>query len=451
MKVPRSFRRARLPPPARLLAFAVALLAAVGAYAAFAGAPLSWDGASLLFAVLDTESPYLPHHRYSVALLQLPTLLFQRHTENVALLSFVFSLTFAAVPALSAFVSYRLVRDDHPRLAVWPILWLSLGAVFGQLFFVTESLILLAGAWPLLLVVLTRFSPPRVLLCAAIAAFAFDLHPASGPLLLLVGASAAALAFQGGPRRRSLVVAALLLAAFGFARIWVSLHDGYELSQARVDFREIWRSLRLPPAAVVASFAVVVCLVVASVVRPPRGEPLFGVMAAMLLVIAITMVRYANTPRLWQDGLNFRFLAPFAAAPFFLGASIAAVTTTPLNDRLSRKEALLALGAALVCTLVLGTQCRKWVALRRSLETAVLHSSRCLSMNALPACRTTALKWWPTPSYALLVQGHAPRALLLPGTDCQKRKLDEVVFVNPWYPRSRNVGWFDLREAGRGR
>ena len=144
------------------VAVALGLLLLVACVATYCGAALTWDGSSLLFSVLDGQHLKLPHDRYSLVLFQLPVLLASKLTDQVRVLELVYGAAYTIVPFAVAYGAWRLVREERPRLVVWPLLWTCLGALPGQMFFVTESLLTLQGGWLLLLIVGTRFSRRRL-------------------------------------------------------------------------------------------------------------------------------------------------------------------------------------------------------------------------------------------------------------------------------------------------
>jgi hypothetical protein len=428
-----------------------ALLAslAVAAVATYSGAALTWDGAALFFAFLDVQDLSLPHGRLSVALMQFPALFFSHHTTNVRALELVFGATYALVPVASLSASWLLLRAKYPRLIAWQFAWLCLGALPGQLFYVTESLIAVHVAWPLLFAVLTGVERRAVLPFLLGIAFLFELHPAAGLLFFVVGGAAAATALKDVPARRRLAAAALLLFAAGGARTWVSLHDPYELSQASADISRILQSLRLPHVALASAAVAPLALLLAHLVRPGSSAAPFGIVGVLYACFAAALLPWALRAGAWQDELNYRFVAPFAAAPFLSCAAVVALARPFAAATLTVRDGALSVLGTAIFALVLCVQCSVWLGMRRSLESVLSRSDACIPMNAVSVCRNTALRWWSTPSYALVIQGHAPRALLLPGNECRRRKLSRVVPVNPWYPRSRDTGWFDLTRTGR--
>ncbi len=431
-----------------VLGAALALMALTSACATYGSAALTWDGASLLFGFLDTQSVSLPHHRFSVALFQVPALWASKVTSNVRVVELVYCALYTSVPCVSAWASWLAVRATRPRLVVFPLTWLCCGAVAGQLFFVTEALLAVNLAWPLLLVVVTGFSVGRLTWSALGVLLLFGLHPVSGPLLVLVAVSAVVCATAEQARRRELHAAASVLGALGAARIVMAFRDVYERSQADVQLADVWQSLHLPRAAVMAVTALPALVLTMQLAQRKARTLTFGLLLVALVVVLTALLPWAANVQAWRDELNFRFIAPLAALPFFVAALIALRVGRP-SAALGLDDQLVCLGGALVFVGVLSVQTRLWFGLRQRLESTLASSeSRCVSMNDTPEAALTALRWWTTPSYALLIQGRAPRSLLLAGDDCSREEHAEMIPVNPWYQRQRDTGWFDLRRTG---
>ena len=431
---------------AALVGVALAFVLTVSVFATYAGAALSWDGASLLFAFLDVQDVSAPHGRWSVALLQLPTLLASRSTTDVRALELVYGASYTVIPPAALLLSWLTVHRTHPRLVVWHLLWLCFAALPGQLFFVTESLIAAHLAWPVLFAVLTGTSRAVLLPLALAAAFLFELHPAATLFLLLAFAAAAARAARDERHRARLLLIAATFVAAAVLRAWVSLHDPYEMQQASVPPWKIVASLRLPDIALAAAAVAPLALLVAQLVGVRMSGIATGIVFVLCACFVAGMGPWANDPHDWQDELNYRFVAPLVAAPFLLAAAAVALAR-PADTALRTADTRLCAALAVAYAAILSLQCVRWLGLRHGLESALADGS-CTSMNAIPECRGTALRWWTTPSYALVVQGHAPAALVLPGKECRRRDLATVIPVNPWYERPRNVGWFDLTRAG---
>jgi hypothetical protein len=433
-----------------LVRAALLVVLGVAVVGTWCGAALAWDGSASLFALIDAQDVSVPHARLAVAILEYPALLLSRHTRNVGALETLYGATYTVVPALAAYASWRLVRAEHPRLLAWQFVWLCFGALPGQLFFVGESLIAAHIAWPLLFAVLVGLPRRAIVPCVIAVAFLFELHPSSSLLLFLVSGAAAATAVRNLERRRPLLFAAAFAFVAGAARVWVTLHDSYELSQASVEIGAQWDSLRIPLLAFGAAAAAPFALVISQLVGSRAKHASLGVLTTLAVCFAAVMLPWASEPRAWQDAVSYRNFAPFVAAPFLVGAAASALATPSGRDAFTVADGLVCAGAAVVFATLLSTQCAKWLELRRSLESTLSRTTSCLSMTQVRECRATALRWGSTPFYALLIQGNTPRALLLPGNECKRARRGGAIHLDEAYVRPRETGWFDLRKTGMG-
>src|SRR5260221_10217460 len=116
-------RRAQLSlgPPSMLAATrmvrgSLALPFVAAAVAIYTSAALSWDGAALLFTLLDLQRISIPFARATVALFEYPTLLLSRYSSDVRALEVAYGLGYAVLPAACALASWQIVRRTHPRL-----------------------------------------------------------------------------------------------------------------------------------------------------------------------------------------------------------------------------------------------------------------------------------------------------------------------------------------------
>ena len=424
------------------------LLLVVAAIASYCGAALTWDGASLFFSVLDGQRFEVPHGRFSVALFELPVLLAAKLTSQVRILELVYGATYACVPLAAAWCCWRIVRTVRPRLILWPLLWICLGAMPGQLFFVTECIIAIHCSWPLLLVVGTGFSRRRWLLFLLLCPFLFFLHPISGPLFVGFSVLGFACAWKK-PTGGGQLLAAALLAVLGVLRAVVTWRDAYERSAVRTPWGPIWRELRLPVTGLLAIVALVAVIAGIHRLAPASRRHALRIAFGAVGIAAASFVLWVlDSPR-WQNALHYRLMAPIAAVPFFVAASTAILRDPRARGDLRRGEGWLAMSAAGAYALVLGIQCVVWFHMRLALERQLVELPSCVPVLSLPLCRDSALRWWPTPSYALIIQGRAPRRLLLHDGNCLRRDFDRSLVLTP-FPgaRPRDVGWFDLRKIG---
>jgi hypothetical protein len=206
--------------------------------------------------------------------------------------------------------------------------------------------------------------------------------------------------------------------------------------------------LRLPASGVVALGASLTAFI-GTQFASGRARRVAGLSALLfVMAAAVAFAPWARDETAWRDALNYRFVAPFVFVPFAVGASVRIVADdTPLD----LPDAALALGHAGFVALVVLLQSAGWVELRRGLEAELARKPRhCFPMWAIPECSDTALHWWPTPAYAIVLQGRTPSSLVLASGDCKRADFRDAIQVNPWYLRPRDRGWFDLSRAGCG-
>jgi hypothetical protein len=143
------------------------------------------DGGSYLFEILQMKSAAIRHNRYSVVLIQLPTIFsikvlgkfFGGVNDHLSIIRIIFSLSYALVPFLSLLLCWLIIRKRNEGLFVWAILiilFINLVNFSG----VSELLMSLQLSCPLMLASIliprTRFF---WLLTIILLPFIFFLHP----------------------------------------------------------------------------------------------------------------------------------------------------------------------------------------------------------------------------------------------------------------------------------
>jgi hypothetical protein len=424
------------------LVIAFALVLAVALFAIFVDAPLSWDGAFLLFRSLDMRRPAIPHDRYSVALFEAPALLLSRFTDHLRILRLAFGAVYASLPLVALTLSWRVVRVAAPQLMIWPFFGMCLATLGGQLMFVSECAIALHFAWPLLLIAITDRWRERWALALGLSLLLLFLHPIA-PFLLLTVAATTALQSRVARRRQKLPLLLLLTAVAG-AQLYLASSQPYQIATASL-LPTLWHSVATPPLFCWTAIAAGALLLL---VRRDAAWPKLAV-AATLAVTALSSIAWAAKPAAWQDALNHRFVAPLLAAPFFIFALVDGLGGLRRASPDARGRFAILIAATFAATL--GVQCLLWHQLTRALvrETAA-RPEACVSLDSLSSVRNTALKWWPTTFYSMLLQGRAPTHLVLPDDECGSAELARGIPLpgGGLRPRARPKLWFDLRAAG---
>jgi hypothetical protein len=172
-----------------------------------------------------------------------------------------------------------------------------------------------------------------------------------------------------------------------------------------------------------------------------------------LITAGALLVIWARDPSLWRYATSFRLWALFSSSPFIL---LAALEDLIYHDDFSymRKSIwshrLITIQIIGLCYLiVLSIQSTAWFNLMKILRETITHSEdNCLSGSSMGWLTHTPLHNWTTPSYAILLQGRAPRKLVLDGDGCSEASFSHAIRIAPWDLRSRSEGWFDLRLSG---
>jgi len=427
---------------------AFAFLIGAVVVATVAGGPLSWDGAYLLFKSLDLQSPCLPHGRYSLVVLEVPVVLASRLTDNLRVLELVFGLVYAMIPLVALWGSWRVVKSKAPQLVIWPFLGVCLGSLCGQFFFVSECLIALHLTWPLLLVAITGRWAKAWPWALALVVFLFFLHPVVTGLLVLVSLTSVLRGLRRPEQRWDGWVAAGVLLVIAAARGLLSARLAYEADSA-AELLAIVQRVGPPPLAYWAALLAGAAVCSGAIAGRERGH---WERASFLLlsVAAVAFLVWASAPANWRDELNYRFVAPLCALPFYAFA-IGDGLVWPAASSASGRSWLMLLSAG-VFTLVLSVQSLLWWQLRGALLQAVNGAESCIALDSLDFARRSALSWWSTAPYSILLQGRSLRNLVLTEGGCRADDIQSVIRMYPLGPRPRVGGgtWFDLARAGLG-
>ncbi|MCC7207118.1 MAG: hypothetical protein IT323_07430, partial [Anaerolineae bacterium] len=193
-----------------------------------------------------------------------------------------------------------------------------------------------------------------------------------------------------------------------------------------------------------------------------------GLQIGALLLAGLSFTLWGAIPALWQDILSFRFFLVPVMAPFVALAALDALR--PGERAWAERRALVrVVGGIFALTLVL--QSFAWGHMMTALrDVTTASAAACLptprTAEALPpeagprldwlwssrASQTGALDWvyftpinhWSITSLAFLVQGNAPRTLVLPGDGCATADFGAGLPLAPWEVRSWNARHFDF-------
>ena len=155
--------------------------------------PLVWDGAYQLAVSLVEQKPYFYQTRFHSWALWWPCVALSRVTGNLTALTFAFGLPFIAAPALSLWLSWRVVRKHQPGLLVWAAFGVAVASLPGQAFVINDSVWQQTMFWPVFLGALVPVSRRGRIVLGALALFQLS-HQVG--VLLLLAATLASLAAE---------------------------------------------------------------------------------------------------------------------------------------------------------------------------------------------------------------------------------------------------------------
>jgi len=443
-------READGPATGRAALAAVAVVAAAGLVATWARAALSWDGSYFLFAALQRQEPFVLHGRVTSALPQWPVVLASRVTDDLGVLSAVFTAGFAAVPALALLACWVVTRRSRRDLFVWGAIGIGLVTLPGQLFLVSESLAAAQLSWPLVLWSASGAARRHAALAAALAGLVVFLHPVATGFLLIAATVLAALGWRDPGRRTWAWACAGGLAAAAVLRVVVlggSRYEGeaFDLFWFATWFRRaVWG---LPLVAVAAAFVLGVALLL---LRRRAGGPAGAIAGAALAVSAAALVAWALRGD-WDYALDYRVWGALLTAPFLLLAGIDALWSRP-EAPVGRARRVLPVLCALVFAVVLTVQSLQWrsTLLAFTADVGALPAP-CAENRDLPSVDGTPLWHWGTRALSLVVQGRAPTRIVAgDGVGCADLVDGAPLPISPHDLTARTGGWFDLRAISGG-
>lgn len=436
-----------------------ALLIAAAAAAVWFEAPLSWDGAYLLFRLLDDGTPAVPFLRLSHAAFQLPVLIARyAGIEDPRILGASFSLTYALVPAVSLALSWWIVRGRREELFVWPALSIALSNLPGVFFMSSEGPVAIELFWPIVLALLvgsvTRGRLAALVVAALLGLFA---HPIAG----LVAAACAILAFVqtgrgrlGPARARGWLVGAVFLTVAA-ARLLAPL-SGYEKQQLTVrSFLDPlraatwgWPRVSLGATLAAAFLTALQALVWRRLASPLWRKTLAFAPALLALAAGLFMIPWARDPNRWASALNYRFVMNALSAVFLTAAALEglAARSGSLADggEIGRGRRITAVMAALSLLVLFAVQGASWSDLRTRFAAEIAAArAPCVPLTTVPSVGRTALRHWSSTALSIVLQGRRPARVAMPDEGCEDLARTGAWRIAPFDLRER-AGWFVL-------
>jgi hypothetical protein len=221
--------------------------------------------------------------------------------------------------------------------------------------------------------------------------------------------------------------------------------DGYERQASNL--RTLYHQLRgIVPGLALASpataWVISAWLVWSKRTHPRRFRERWVWIA--LVILLLTLLRWAVVPALWETGLDYRsFVVPFSI-PLFVACAFDGLWHPRPMDVAIRQR--IAVGvAAIACTVTL-IQAVEWNSMMGDLRHRLAFANTvCINPQEVETPKT-ALRHWATPSLAIVLQGSKPRVLLLNQSDCALLRDRGVYRVSTAFAQDQpaNAGTFQL-------
>lgn len=460
-------------PPSPMQSLTVALsLGAIGlawGIAALVGLPLYGDGTLYYFRLVLDRVPEIPNLRLAAVLPQIPALVAIRLSDDPLLTRHLFSLGYAALPVLSLFACWIIVRRPAPALILYPALFLVANLV--NLSGVSELLTSLYLAWPLVLLagLYPRWRGTWVY-AATFAPILLFLHPL-GFLLLFALAGLGWLDAYRHPGLRSVwgPLAAGLGIAGALRLLWTLLGaNAYERSYQEIAEAAHYLMADTPTKALflllVLSLGLLLALAEDHQARGGAHWVRRGLSLGFLLVPLVAMMLGGEF--LAGEGIKLKVGAVYPLSLLLMGLAAwatraAARPTDRANDNGRRGLPWAAWLAACALAIVLVTTAKSaawWTATRGLINATASSELDCIPLGPE---EPYGLQWpwmaivdnWTAPMAALIYRAPWPIPLLLPRDGCEVLTGTGVARLHPWihYPYTALEARFGpLRPATSG-
>ncbi len=427
--------------------------------AGLADAALVWDGASLLFDVLDQQAPATPHYRFVHLPFDVVVLLASALTSDLSLLRRVFGLAYAAVPLIALATSWWVVRARSMLLFTWAALGIGLGTLPGQFQFTSEAIMATQLVWPIFLATLTRSEARFLPLLAGLSLAILFAHP----FAIVLFAFAAGMAWLTGERnpversnRRRVALTYVALAVAAGLKSWL-LRSDYESDALSLDFVRYALSSSftgLPLIAIACAWIAGALLLSAPILqaRSHPGQPWAAIARAGALVCVggagLALFIWGSDSSLWLGSIGFKTPVLLSVAPFVLLATVEGIFHKPDAAGMDtewqyRRPVLNTVATVFALTLII--QSVSWRDVTQRLEFAMSSSTwGCQSMAALPWLANTPVNYWSVQAYSLLLQSRAPAQVVATSDECWTSTPTAALPHNLWQTRPGSTGWFDL-------
>jgi hypothetical protein len=386
---------------------------ALGLVAAAIGRlPLVWDGAWFFVHALDSGAATFLFRRAIHLVLQAPAIAAGAITGDVGAASVAFSAAYVAVPLIALVVAWRIVRKDRPELIAWAALGISLVALPGQAFFISEGAIVAHLAWALILAAaLGHVGRHRLLVIVLTAVMALS-HPFAGPTLAAIGVVAWIARRRGMGDDGRLVAWSFLAVGIALTVVVLALRSTYEVEASSLgELAAKARASILDPSVIAPVTAWLIGVIT---FMPMRSRVRIGAILALLALATAILVPWALDPAEWASALRYRAWFVALAVPLFALAVVDVLRPAHWVDR-----RVVLVGAPVVMSLVLVALAVGWTGLQTRLTASIAASAPgCVTMADVAWVDGTPLDHWSITSLGLVLEGRDPTHLVLIDRPC---------------------------------
>ena len=417
--------------------------------ATMARLPLAWDGSGYALAILSSGKAVMIFGRVSNALIQLPIVISMAAGSRELALT-VFSFVYAFIPFAILVVLYRLLRSRGlERLFIWPALHICTISIWGQAFFVSESLIAQQLCWIVLFLLLDTSRH----IAQALAGFLviYFLHPVSSLLLIFI----ALMCIREYPRiaeskRRFFgsFVVALSLAASRF--FWVSAPYERESIAPSVFFTHFASSFSGGAGyAVILGMLIVILIAFLRRNAHQHYSIRTGIGLCLLTILCISFY-WAHNPELWFPSFRINRFTPFLVLPlyglFYREYRFSGAKFVPPHKTYHWIYLLL----ASVFATILIAQSLSWSQLSKNLTAHLASTSECCTpVSRLDWAKGTAIHFWGGSYLSLLIQDTNRPSKFLDTNDCHLDFNQNPLRFGDGPKLLRSMNLVDLSAVGR--
>jgi hypothetical protein len=421
-------------------------------FSAIVNIQLFQDGGSYLFEILQMKSAAIRHHRISVALIQLPTILlikflgkfFGGVNDHLSIIRIIFSLSYSMVPFLSLLLSWLVVRKRNEDLFIWAaliILFVNLVNFSG----VSELLMSLQLSCPLMLASIliprTRFF---WVLMGILLPFIFFLHPLVVILFITMAVGIMYAGYKKPEKKTASRQIAIILVAVAILKLILNI---YSLSTYETSFLEtkgmneyildtsienkifLFVSLLIGTGILIGKYQFKFKRIASTFISIQRAYFFLILLAVVAGFLLVFQYSYREFPL--KTGLSM-----LASLTILLMMAFDSAEKTTAIEMIHRFRLTTVL--AIVFSLVIVSKALIWQSSIHKLRQSISKSEgACLELN------TENFKWlntnpykiintWALPSLALIEQDIQPRKLLLEKGSCKIYRDSSLVKFDEW-------------------